>query len=117
MATVRFIPGPDQGDADTVVLAVEPHEDLVVIDIATAVIDAIRRPTRRRRLPRVALEDDLGNTYRGRQLERYGVSWSGNAPAAHYPMEFRPAVPTAARFLRISFGTMIGKNRSVVVML
>lgn len=117
MASVRFIPGPDQGDAEIVVLGVELHEQLVVIDIASTLIDAVRFPTARRKLPRVGVTDDLGTTYRGKGLEHYGSGWSGSAPVAHYPMEFRGPVPPDARYLRISFGTMIGKNRGVVVML
>jgi hypothetical protein len=117
MAAVRFVPGPDQGDAEIVVLGVELHEDIVVIDVATAEIGAIRHPTVRRRLPRVKVEDDLGNTYRGKPLERYGAGWSGAVPIAHYAMEFRPPVPSDARFLRVTFGGMYADNRTVIVML
>ena len=117
MAAVRFIPGPDQGDAEIVVLGVELHEELIVVDIGTTNLSAIRQPTRRNQLPRVMVEDDLANVYGGISLGRYGSSWSGNAPAAHFPMEFRPAVAEEARFLRVTFGAMYGDNRSVVVML
>jgi hypothetical protein len=117
MATVRFIPGPDQGDAEIVVLGVELHEDLVVVDVATTMLSRIERESLRHKLPSVMVEDDLGNSYRGKSLSQYGAGWSGRARVAHYAMEFRPRLPAPARFLRISFGTMIGKNRSIVVML
>jgi hypothetical protein len=84
---------------------------------ATTEIGAIRHPTVRRQLPRVKVEDDLGNSYRGKPLERYGASWSGNVPVAHYPMEFRPQVPSDARFLRVTFEGMYADNRTVIVML
>ncbi len=116
MATVRFVPGPDQGDAEIVVLGVELHEELVVIDVATTLISAIRHPTRRNQLPLVRVEDDLGTDYRGKGLTRYGASWSGAAQVAHYPMEFRPPVPPGARFLRITFRGMYREDHSVVVM-
>ncbi len=117
MAPVRFIPGPDQGDAEIVVLGVEVHEELIVIDIATTMISRIERPSARRKLPSIRVEDDLGNTYSGVSLDRYGSSWSSSAPAAHYAFELRPRVSTEARFLRVKFGAMYGDNRSVVVML
>jgi hypothetical protein len=117
MPKVRFIPGPTQDDAETVVLGIELHEDLVVVDVATTEIDAIRRPTRRRQLPHVRVEDDIGNTYRGIGMSHYGANWSGQAPVAHFPMEFRPTVPSEARFLRIRFGGIYAENRTVVVML
>jgi hypothetical protein len=117
MAAVRFIPGPDQGDADTVVLAVELHEEVVVIDIATTLVRAIQHFTVRHVLPSVRVEDDLGTEYRGESLDRYGGGWSDIAPAAHYPFEVRPAVPPEARFLRITFASMYAENRTVVVML
>jgi hypothetical protein len=117
MAAVRFVPGPDQGDAETVVLGVELHEDLLVIDIAAAEIDAIRHPTPRRQLPRVKVEDDLGNIYCGKPLHSYGAGWSGNVPVAHFPMALRPAVSRDARFLRITFGGMYVASRTVIVML
>jgi hypothetical protein len=63
------------------------------------------------------VEDDLGTAYRGKGLTLYGAGWSGNAPTAHYPMEFGPAVPAEARYLRITFGSMYDENRTVVVML
>jgi len=117
MASVRFIPGPDQGDAETVVLGVELHEDLIVIDIATTMLSAIRSPTRRNRLPRVRVEDDRGNIYSGVSLEHYGWSSSGSAPAAHYAFEVTPHVAPDAQFLRITFGSMYADNRTVVVAL
>jgi hypothetical protein len=117
MASVRFIPGPDQGVAEIVVLGVELHEDLIVIDIVTTMLSAIRNPTRRNRLPSVRVEDDLGNTYSGVSLERYGFGWSGNAPAAHYAFEVAPQPAPDARFLRITFGSMYADNRTVVVAL
>ncbi len=118
MARVRFVPGPEQGDVEWVVLGVELHQELVVVDLATKVEppgNAKVRPAEV--LPSVRVEDDLGSSYQGKGLGKYGWSSTGTAPARHYPMEFRPAVPTGARFLRITFGTMIGRNRSVVVML
>jgi hypothetical protein len=117
MPTVRFIPGPEQGDAETVVVGVELHEELVVIDIATTAIDAIRRPTMRRRLPSVRVEDDLGTTYGGLSLEKYGAGWSGQVPVAHFPAEYRPGVPSEARFLRVRFGGMYSDSWTVVVAL
>jgi hypothetical protein len=121
MTAVRFVPGPEQGDADWVVLAVELHQELVVIDLATTTVeqnmDMHQKVRRAEVFPSVMVEDDLGYSYRGKGLGKYGSSWTGTAPARHFPMEFRPAVPASARFLRITFGTMIGSNRSVVVML
>jgi len=112
-------PRPEQGDVEWVVLGVELHQDLVVVDLATTKVDppsdAKVRPIEV--FPSIIIEDDLGNSYRGKGLGKYGSSWTGTAPARHYPMEFRPALATDARFLRITFGTMIGRNRSVVVML
>ncbi len=117
MATVRFVSGPDQLDAEIVVLGVELHQELLVIEVATTMISRIRQETVRHKLPSVRVEDDLGTPYRGKGLTRYGAGWSGNAPAAHYPMEFRPAVPAGVRYLRITFGSMYDGNRTVVVML
>jgi hypothetical protein len=119
MADVRFLPGPDQGDAEWVVLGVELHQDLVVIDLATSKVNPFGGATTRlsEEFPSVMVADDLGNSYRGKGLGKYGASWTGTAPARHFAMEFRPAVPPGARFLRISFGSMIGPNPSVVVML
>lgn len=119
MAAVRFIPGPEQGDAEWVVLAVELHQDLIVVDLATTKVEQNMHQKLRpvELFPSVLVEDDLANSYRGKGLGRYGSSWTGTAPARHFAMEFRPAVPASARLLRITFGTTIGKNRSVVVML
>lgn len=119
MATVRFIPGPEQGDAEWVVLAVELHEELVVVDLVTTtgIPRSIERVRPAEVFPSVRVEDDLGNSYRGKGLTKYGSSWTGTAPARHFAMEFKPAVSREARFLRISFGVKIGRNRSVVVML
>ncbi len=117
MANVRFIIGPDQGDAEFVVLALELHEELIVIDIATTLIEAVSPATRRLKLPKVRVEDDLGNGYEGEPLMMYGAGWSGNAPAAHYAYEVMPAISPEASFLRITFESMREADRSVVVML
>jgi hypothetical protein len=90
MPMVRFIPGPDQGDAEIVVLGVELHQELVVIEIATTMISPVQREMPRHKLPSVRVEDDLGTSYRGKGLAHYGWGTSGNAPAAHFPMEFGP---------------------------
>jgi hypothetical protein len=117
MPPVRFVPGPDQGDAETVVLGVELHDELVIIDIATTKIDAIRYPTPRRGLPAVRVEDDLGNSYSGLPLSRYGAGWSDRSPVARFPLELRPAIPAEARFLRIAFGGLYAERHTVIVML
>jgi hypothetical protein len=115
MAATRIIPGPDQGDAEIVVLGVELHEELIVVDIATTMISTIERPTVRHRLPKVTVEDDLGNTYAGVSLEKYSSGWSGTAPAAHYAYEVKPPIAPDARFLRITFRSMYRDDHSVVV--
>jgi hypothetical protein len=117
MAAVRFIPGPDQGDAEIAVLGIELHEELIVVDIATTLISAIERPTARHRLPKVNVEDDLGNVYAGLSLERYSSGWSGAAPAVHYAYEVKPRLVPDARFLRVTFGSMYRDNHTVVVMI
>jgi hypothetical protein len=119
MPIVRFVPGPEQGASEWVVLGVELHSDLVVIDLATTKVERNMHQKIRpvEVFPSVIVEDDLGNSYRGRGLAKYGSSWTGTAPARHFAMEFRPEVPEEARFLRITFGAKIGRNRSVVVML
>jgi hypothetical protein len=115
VAATRIIPGPDQGDAEIVVLGIELHEELIVVDIATTMIAAVRRPTPRNKLPLVKVEDDLGNSYAGVSLEKYSSGWSGNAPAAHYAYEARPHIAPDARFLRITFRSMYRDDHSVVV--
>jgi hypothetical protein len=117
MAAVRFIPGPDQGDAEIAVLGIELHEELIVIDIATTLISAIERPNARFQLPKVKVEDNLGNIYAGVSLARYSSGWTGNAPAVHYAYEVKPRLAADARCLRITFGSMYRDNRSVVVMI
>jgi hypothetical protein len=119
MPDVRFVPGPDQGDAEFIVLAVELHKELLVVDIATTkpFPEEFAGSRAAEEFPSVMVEDDLGNTYRGKGLGNYGASWSGNAPARHFAMAFRPAAPAEARHLRITFGVKIGRNRRVVVML
>jgi hypothetical protein len=107
---VRVVTGPDQGDADVVIVAAVLHESGIVIDVISVgwFPDSgagVAAP--------FTLTDDLGTEY-----EDGGRSWSdgsrtvGDFSVPRGSYQFKTAVPGAARFLRVQF-----PNRSVVLTL
>jgi hypothetical protein len=105
--TVRVVTGPDQRDADVVIVAAVLHESGIVIDVISLGGFADEAPSR---AAPFILTDDLGTEY-----EDGGRSWSdgsrtvGDFSVPRGSYQFKTAVPGAAQFLRIQF-----PDRSIV---
>jgi hypothetical protein len=115
--TARFIPAPDQGDAQCVVLAVELFAEATVVVLATTIWDeVIATGFFDREEPTLKVEDDLGTEYRRAPQVSSGFvserTWSRSRGVHRMNPEFEPAVPAEATRLRITLGSW----GSVVVM-
>lgn len=118
MSIARFIPAPDQGDAQVVVLAVELFEGATVVILATTIWEElVAARFFEHDEPALVVDDDVGTEYR----RRFQVSssfaderrWSDSHGVHRINLEFRPPVPEEATYLRVT----LGRWGSVVVML
>lgn len=98
---LRTLAAPPQPGADERILAIELYADGLIVeftydtDLPTEEqMESMYYPPR----PRMGVEDDLGTEYY--QGER--ASYGGGPGASHAYFTFGPAVPAAARVLRIS---------------
>jgi hypothetical protein len=116
--TVRFIPAPDQGDAQVVVLAVELFEEAtVVVLVTTALEELIETGLIGPEAEQALIADDLGTEYRrafqvGHAFTGDKRRWSDSNGVHRLNLEFEPPVPPEATYLRIA----LGPSGSVVVM-
>ena len=93
---IRIVTGPDQGDAQAVIVAAELHPDQVVLDCvsfaplepAGGMVDG--QPAR------LELLDDVGTEY-----THAGGGGSGEDGVRRWAVKFRPAVPDEATYLRV----------------
>lgn len=105
---VRIVTGPDQGDASVVIMAAELQPDKVVIDIVS-VIEPEPSPGVVDGQPgRLEVLDDLGTEY----TIAGGGGGSGDGNVRRVALDFRPAVPEEATYIRVVTG--VG---SVILML
>jgi hypothetical protein len=119
VSSARFIPAPDQGDAQVIVLAVELFERTTVVVLATTIweeLAAVRFFEHDE--PALVIEDDVGTEYRRAfQVSSSIVGderrWSDSHGVHRINLEFQPPVPGEATYLRIT----LGRWGSVVVML
>jgi hypothetical protein len=110
MALARFIPAPDQGDAQVVVLAVELFEAATVVVLATTVWEELIAsglvgPEAKQAL----IADDVGTEYRrafqaGHAFAGDKRRWSDSNGVHRLNLEFEPPVPPEATYLRIALG-------------
>jgi hypothetical protein len=115
VAATRFIPAPDQGDAQVVVLAAELHEEAVSIVLVTTIGDELAAggfydPDE----PGLTIEDDVGTEYRHAPqlgLGTIGPGWHGSHGVSRSNVEYEPAVPPEATRLRVR----LGRRGSVVL--
>jgi hypothetical protein len=110
VSTARFIPAPDQGDAEVVVLAVELFQQAVVVVLVTTILGEVIDSGLFEPGPnQIRITDDLGTEYR----RAFGVGssfagderrWSGSRGVDRSNLEFEPPVPAGATYLRITLG-------------
>lgn len=102
--TIRIVTGPDQGDAQAVITAAELHPDKVVLDCVSVAPDEPVRGMVDGQPGRLELLDDLGTEY-----TITGGGGSGDGGVRRWAINFRPAVPDDATYLRVvmSIGTVV----------
>lgn len=99
---LRTVAAPPQPGAKLRILAAELYDDGLIVDFTYDAEmptreELLRIPTTPR--PPMQIEDDLGTGYYEGEQARYGGS-EGGASRSHF--SFAPAVPAAARVLRIT---------------
>jgi len=115
----RFIPAPDQGDAQIVLLAVELFEEATVVVLATTIWEELAAARFFEHDEHaLVIDDDLGTEYRrGFQVGSYIAGderrWSESHGVHRMNLEFQPPAPDEATYLRIT----LGRWGNVLVML
>jgi hypothetical protein len=101
---VRIVTAPDQGDAQAVIVAAELHPDKVVLDNVSLVQPEPLPGLVDDQPARLELLDDLGTEY-----AMVGGGGSGDGVVRRGEMNFRPAVPEGATYLRVvmPIGTVV----------
>jgi hypothetical protein len=102
--TIRVVTGPDQGDAQAVITAAELHPDRVVLNCVSVATDEPVRGMVDGQPGRLELLDDLGTEY-----TITGGGGTGEDGVRRWAVNFRPAVPADATYLRVvmSVGTVV----------
>jgi hypothetical protein len=104
----RFIPAPDQGDAQVVVLAAELFPERLVIVLAMTIWEeVVAAGLFDREEPKLSVEDDAGTKYRRAfqvGASYAGQGWGDSHGVSRCNLEFEPAVPSEATELRIRIG-------------
>jgi hypothetical protein len=116
MTAARFIPAPDQGDAQVVVLAAELFPERLVLVLAMTIWDeVVEAGLFKHEEGALRIEDDLGTEYR-RALQvgahSVGPGWNGSHGVHRANLEYEPPVPAEATYLRVT----LGRWGSVVLM-
>jgi len=94
--SVRIITGPDQGDAQAVIVAAELHPNKVVLDYVSVVEPEPVRGNVDGEPAQLELLDDLGTEYK-----LTGGGGSGQDGVRRGAINFLPAVPDGATYLRV----------------
>jgi hypothetical protein len=101
VSTTRFIPAPDQGDAQVVVLAVELFEGATVVVLATTIWEELAAARFfEHEEAALVIEDDLGTEYRrGFQVGSSiaGMSGGGRTPTASIASTWSSSRPSPER--------------------
>jgi hypothetical protein len=106
LTPVNFIPAPDQGDAQAVVLGIELHPEVVTVLLLTTIFaevaaEGLFDPTD----PQLKIEDDVGTEYRrALGVSVGGGKWSESHGVRRSNLEFQPPVPPQATSLRVTLG-------------
>jgi hypothetical protein len=110
VSTARFIPAPDQGDAEVVVLAVELFEQAVVVVLVTSAWEELADSgLLGHEREECLIADDVGTDYRrafqvGSSYVGEKRRWSDSNGVHRINLEFEPPVPAEATDLRITLG-------------
>jgi len=108
---LHFIPAPDQGDAEVVVLGLELHPAVVAIVLVTTVFEElVAEEFFELGNPKLKVEDGVGTQYRrslGLSVSRISSEggWSLSHGVHRTVLEFQPPVPPNASYLRITLGS------------
>jgi hypothetical protein len=108
---VHFIPAPDQGDAEVVVLGAELQPAVVAVVLVTTVFEElVAERFFEPENPKLKVEDDVGTEYRrsfGLGVSRISSEggWSLSHGVHRMVLEFQPPVPPNASYLRITLGS------------
>ncbi len=111
MIPVNFIPAPDQGDAEVVVLGAELHPEVIAIVLVTTVFEElVAEGFFDPKDPKLKVEDDIGTEYRrspGLSVSRISSEgrWSLSHGVHRSVLEVQPPVPPNASYLRITLGS------------
>jgi hypothetical protein len=116
VSAARFIPAPDQGDAQVVVLAAELFPETLVLVLAMTIWDeVVAAGLFEREDPALRVEDHLGTAYRRAPqigVSHVGSGWRGSHGVHRANLEYEPPVPAEATYLRVT----LGRWGSVVLM-
>ena len=106
MTPVNFIPAPDQGDAQVVVLGVELRPAVVAIVLVSTIDqDLTAAGFFDPKDPKLKIEDGIGTEYRRALQLALGSGWSRSHGVRRMVVEFEPPVPPNASYLRITLGS------------
>jgi hypothetical protein len=97
VSPVNFVPAPDQGDAQAVVLGVEMHPEVVTILLVSTIFEELAAeaffdPED----PKLKVEDDLGAEYRRALQIGMGSKWSESNGVRRSNLDFEPPVSAEA---------------------
>jgi hypothetical protein len=105
MEAPRFIPAPDQGGSQIVVMAAELHEKALVIVLATTIFEELAAADFFTPKDGVlSVEDDVGTEYRRAFQVGFSSEWSSSHGVHRWNIEFEPPVPLATSYLRVRLG-------------
>ncbi len=106
MAAARFIPAPDQGDSQVVVLAAELYPEVVVLVLVTTISDELVAAGlyQRDNPAGLTIEDDVGTKYRRAFQLGFAGEWSLSHDVQRANLHFKPPVPPEATYLRVKLG-------------